>query len=160
MRESQHLTMETTPNTGMAVIMDVGNRADIHPKDKKAVGQRLALWALAKTYGCDIAEYSGPIYESMRVVGGEIEVFFTHSGGLRWHGVEPVGFEIAGDDQKFVPAQARIAGEFIVVSSELVAQPVAVRYGWGDAIEPNLFNSAGLPAAPFRTDDWPVATQP
>lgn len=159
-RESQLLTMETTPNTGMAVTMDVGNVSDIHPRNKKVVGDRLALWALTKTYGKDVGEYSGPLYESMQVVGSEIELFFTHSSELRWHSTEPIGFEIAGRDRKFWPAQARIAGEFVVVSSTMVAQPVAVRYGWGDAIEPSLFNSAGLPATPFRTDNWPVATQP
>ncbi|MCC6908421.1 MAG: beta galactosidase jelly roll domain-containing protein [Phycisphaerales bacterium] len=159
-RESQQLTMDRAPNTGMVVTMDVGNVADIHPRNKKAVGERLALWALSQTYGRSVGEYSGPIYESMRRTGGRIEVSFTHADGLNWRGDEPVGFQIAGRDRRFVPAQARIEGGRVVVWSPDVAEPAAIRYGWDDDLQPNLFNVAGLPAAPFRTDDWPVVTQP
>lgn len=159
-RESQHVTMQTAPNTGMIVTMDVGNKADIHPRNKKAVGERLALWALTKTYGKDAGEYSGPLYKSMRIVDGRVELSLTHADGLQWRGSEPIGFQIAGSDRNFVPAQARIEGNHVIVWSAEVSKPAAVRYGWGDAIEPNLFNKADLPAAPFRTDDWPVETQP
>lgn len=159
-RESQHLTMQSVPNTGMVVTMDVGNPADIHPRNKKTVGDRLALWALAKTYGAEIGEYSGPIYESMQVIGDEIEIAFTHADELRSRNGLLIGFEIAGSDWKYWPAAARITGNSVIVSSDMVREPVAVRYGWDDDLEPNLFNGAGLPAAPFRTDEWPVATRP
>ncbi len=159
-RESQLVTMETTPDTGMVVTMDVGNVRDIHPRNKKAVGRRLALWALAKTYGIDVGEYSGPLYESMKVEGERIELAFTHADGLHWRGNDAIGFEIAGSDQQFVPAQARVWGQHVVVWSRHVTEPVAVRYGWDDDAEPNLFNGADLSASPFRTDDWPVITQP
>ncbi len=159
-RESQQVTMSKAPHTGMVVTMDVGNVADIHPRNKRAVGERLALWALSQTYRQNIGEYSGPLYDSMHIVDGRIELSFTHADGLKWRGGEPVGFQIAGRDRRFVPAQARTEGSRVVVWSPQVAEPVAVRYGWDDDAQPNLFNAADLPAAPFRTDDWPVVTQP
>jgi len=158
LREAQSLTAKTAPHTGIAVIIDIGDAADIHPKDKQDVGKRLALNALAKDYGKRVA-YSGPIYRSMRKHGREISVRFEHvDRGLVAKGDKPEGFAIAGADRKWVWADAKIAGGTVVVSSPQVSNPVAVRYAW--AINPicNLYNTAGLPASPFRTDDWPGVT--
>lgn len=147
------------PNTGMAVLMDIGNPGNIHPRNKHDVGRRLALWALAKDYGRDIV-YSGPLYESMEVEGNRIRVSFSHTGsGLKTSdGEAPSHFQIAGIDRKFVEAEARLEGDSMVVWAEGVSAPVAVRYAWRDDAEPNLFNAEGLPASPFRTDGWPGMT--
>jgi sialate O-acetylesterase len=148
----------SVPNTGMAVTSDIGNLSDVHPKNKQDVGKRLALWALAKTYGHDIV-YSGPLYKSMRVEDDKIRIFFNYSdGGLMIKGTRLTCFTIAGSDRKFVEAQAVIDGNTVVVSSDKVKQPVAVRFAWSNTDEPNLFNKAGLPASLFRTDDWPGVT--
>jgi sialate O-acetylesterase len=157
--EAQLKTLTASPNTGMCVTTDIATTNDIHPPNKQDVGQRLALWALANTYGKDIV-FSGPLYESMAVEGSKIRIKFKHSdGGLAAHGDKPLShFTIAGEDQKFVPATAEIDGESVVVSSPDVAKPVAVRFGWSDTAEPNLFNKAGLPASPFRTDEFPMVT--
>ncbi len=156
--EAQRLTLERVPNTGMAVTTDIGNVKDIHPKNKQDVGRRLALWALAKTYGKDLV-FSGPLYKSMRVEGDKIHVMFDHvGGGLVAKGGELTHFTIAGQDGQFVPAKAEIDGDTVVVSSQEVSQPVAVRFGWRDDAEPNLFNKEGLPASPFRTDDLEMVT--
>jgi sialate O-acetylesterase len=158
LREAQRLTLETVPNTGMAVTTDIGNVQDIHPKNKQDVGRRLALWALAKTYGQDLV-YSGPLYESMSVEGDKIRVRFTHTGGgLVAKGGPLTHFTIAGKDGEFVPATATIEGETVVVHSDQVSDPVAVRFGWRDDAEPHLFNEAGLPASPFRTDEFAMVT--
>ena len=152
LREAQTMTLDASPNTGMAVTIDVGNETDIHPTDKKTVGERLALIALARTYGKDIP-YSGPIYKSMEAKGGKAILSFDHAdGGLKAKGDSLVGFEIAGADGKFVPAQARIDGDKVVVSAEGVADPKAVHYGWKAYTECNLYNGASLPASPFRTN--------
>ncbi|MBN2475876.1 MAG: 9-O-acetylesterase [Pirellulales bacterium] len=145
-------------NTGMAVTTDIGNFTDIHPKNKQDVGKRLALWALAKTFGQELV-YSGPLYDSMSVEGDKIRVKFQHvGGGLVAKGGPLAEFTIAGEDQKFVPAEAVIDGDAIVVHSDEVARPVAVRFAWNDTPTPNLFNKEGLPASPFRTDDFPMVT--
>ena len=158
LREAQRLALEV-PNTGMVVTTDVGDPLDIHPRDKRAVGERLARWALARTYGRELA-YSGPLYRSMEVEGGAIRVRFDHAtGGLIARDAAPTHFHVAGADRRFVAADTRVEGDALVVSSPEVPQPVAVRYAQGPADEPNLFNAAGLPAAPFRTDDWPWTTQ-
>jgi len=143
------------PNTGMAITIDVGEANDIHPKNKQDVGKRLALWALGTTYGKQLV-YSGPLFTSMAAQDGKIAVRFEHAGeGLKAAGERLKGFAIAGEDRKFVFAEAAIAGpDTIVVSSSEVAQPVAVRYAWAANPDANLFNSAGLPASPFRTDEW------
>ncbi len=155
LREAQMLTLKTA-NTGMAVTMDIGNPADIHPRNKVDVGRRLALWALAKTYGKADLVYSGPLYKSMRVEGDQIRLAFEHVGsGLACAGESLTHFTIAGADRQFHPAEARIDGETVIVSSEAVAEPVAVRFAWGAADQPNLCNQEGLPASSFRTDDWP-----
>jgi sialate O-acetylesterase len=158
--EAQLLTLKSTPHAGMAVTMDIGDVKDIHPKNKKDVGRRLALWALAKVYGREIV-YSGPIYRSMAVEGDKIRLQFDHIGGglIASGGKPPAEFTIAGADQKFVPAVAAIDGDTIVVHSDQVAQPVAVRYAWRDDAAANLANKEGLPAMPFRTDQWPGATE-
>jgi sialate O-acetylesterase len=159
LREAQLKTL-SVPNTGMVVTMDIGNVTDIHPRNKQDVGRRLAGWALSKTYGRNDLIYSGPLYESMSVEGDKIRLKFKHvAEGLVAKGEGPLtDFTIAGEDQKFVPAEAVIDGQTVVVSSKDVPQPVAVRYGWRDDAQPNLFNSAGLPASPFRTDDYPLNT--
>ncbi len=144
------------PNTGMAVTTDVGNVVDIHPKNKQEVGRRLALWALARTYGKDNVVYSGPLYKGMIVKGAEVRIVFDHVGsGLALRDGEPLTwFEIAGEDKVFVQAEVAIDGDTVVVSSDEVAEPVAVRFGWHTEAEPNLMNKEGLPASPFRTDKW------
>jgi sialate O-acetylesterase len=158
LREAQLMTL-ALPNTGMAVIIDIGEADDIHPKNKQDVGKRLALWALAKTYGKDLV-YSGPIYKSMKTEGNKIILDFEHSGGgLVASGVESLkGFAVAGADRKFVWADAKIDGETVVVSSDEIRKPAAVRYGWANNPVCNLMNKEGLPASPFRTDDWPGIT--
>ena len=144
------------PNTGMAVTVDIGNVDDIHPRNKQDVGKRLALWALAKVYGRQTTVYSGPLYKSMKIEGDKIRLSFDHVGSgltsrdgnaLNW-------FTIAGDNKEFVEAKAVIDGDTIVVSGNNVKKPVAVRFGWDELAEPNLSNKEGLPASPFRTDDW------
>lgn len=160
LREAQTLTMQNTPNVGMAVTMDIGNPKDIHPKNKQEVGRRLGLWALAKVYGRDLI-YSGPIYKSMTVEGNKVRISFDHCGsGLATRdGKPPSHFAVAGADQKFYPAQATLDGNTVVVHSPQVSQPVAVRYAWKDDAEPNLMNREGLPASPFRTDQWKGVTE-
>jgi sialate O-acetylesterase len=154
LREAQMLSMKVT-NTGMAVTMDIGNPKDIHPKNKKAVGHRLALWALAKDYGFSNAVYSGPVYKKMKIDGDKIILSFDYDEGLKTHdGKALIDFEIAGKNKKFLPAKAEIVDNQVVVSSDNVKNPVAVRYGWSDIAEPNLCNKEKLPASSFRTDDW------
>lgn len=157
LRESQTAVLAVT-NTGMAVIIDIGNTTNIHPKDKQTVGYRLALPALAKTYGVSGIVYSGPQYRSMKVDGSTVRLSFDHiDGGLiasnAIAGSMP-GFAIAGKDKKFVWAKAVIDGARVVVSSEKVPVPAAVRYAWASNPDVGLYNRAGLPATPFRTDDW------
>ncbi len=160
LREAQTMTLQL-PKTGMAVTIDVGNPRDIHPTNKQDVGHRLSLNALKLDYGQAI-EYSSPLYESVKVNGATATVTFKHTangliakdkfGYLR-------GFEMAGDDHVFYYAQATINGNQVTVSSPAVPKPVAVRYAWSNApIDANLFNSEGLPASPFRTDDWPTVS--
>ena len=151
-REAQRITVQTTPNTAMAVTTDVGEAADIHPKQKQPVGARLALAARALAYG-EKLEFSGPDYDSMSIDGNRVTLRFKHvGGGLVAKDGELRGFTIAGADGNFAPAQAKIEGETIVVSSESIAAPVAVRYGWANVPDVNLWNQAGLPASPFQTD--------
>jgi len=154
LREAQTLTL-ALPKTGMAVAIDVGEAADIHPRNKQDVGLRLALNALATTYGRKLP-YSGPLYAGMAAKGDKVCLSFKHTdGGLKVQGDEGLkGFAIAGTDRKFVWADAAIEGKKVVVSSPAVKKPVAVRYGWADNPSATLMNGAGLPASPFRTDDW------
>jgi len=160
LREAQTMTMSKLPNTGEAVIIDVGEGKDIHPRNKLTVGQRLARWALAKQYGADLACQS-PTYKSMERAAGKIILTFEHvSGGWRPFDVKnPIGFAIAGDDKQFVWAEAKVIdGTQIEVSSSTISDPVAVRYAWADNPVCNMFSGVGLPLTPFRTDDWPGVT--
>lgn len=151
-REAQFLTLAKSNNTAMAVTTDVGDPTNIHPNRKEPVGRRLALAARAVAYGEEI-EYSGPLYQSMQVKGDAITVSFSHiGGGLIAKDGALKGFTIAGADGNFVPAKAVIQGPAIVVSAEGVVDPKAVRYGWANVPDVNLFNGEGLPASPFRTD--------
>jgi sialate O-acetylesterase len=151
-REAQFLTLGKSENTAMAVTTDVGNAKDIHPTRKEPVGQRLALAARALAYGEKI-EYSGPLYQSMAAKGNKVAIGFTHTGGgLVAKDGDLKGFTIAGADGRFVPAEAVIEGSNVIVSAEGVAEPKAVRYGWENVPDVNLFNQEGLPASPFRTD--------
>jgi sialate O-acetylesterase len=145
------------PGTGMAVVTDlVDNVKDIHPQNKKDVGHRLALWALAKTYGKKDLVYSGPLYKEMKVEGDKVRLSFAHvGGGLKSRDGKPLSeFEIAGEDGKFVKAEAAIDGNTVVVHAAGVAKPAQVRFGWHKLANPNLCNKEGLPASPFRTKDW------
>ena len=183
LREAQLMTL-SLPKTGMAVIIDVGEARDIHPKNKQTVGYRLALAALKIAYGQNIV-HSGPIYDSMTIEGNKVRIKFKNVGGglvalpfkdpvtpngptlakrfgIDIKGLRPesevLGFAIAGQDKKFVWAKAKIEGDTVVVWSEKVAKPVAVRYAWENNPICNLYNKEGLPASPFRTDDWPGVT--
>ena len=143
----------------MAVAIDIGDADDIHPKNKQEVGRRLALNALAQTYEKEVV-YSGPIYRAMSVEGDKIRLQFDHvADGLVSKGGVLTGFAIAGADSQFVWAQAQIDGESVIVSSPKIKNPLAVRYAWADNPLCNLYNSAGLPALPFRTDDWDGMTR-
>jgi sialate O-acetylesterase len=156
LRESQLKTL-AVKNTAMAVAIDLGEEMDIHPRNKKSVGERLALAARATVYGEDIV-YSGPIYKSSKVENGKVQIAFDHIGsGLASGGGDLRGFAIAGEDGKFVPAQARIEEKRVIVSSPEVPDPAYARYGWDSFTDCNLYNKEGLPASPFRTDDLPMA---
>ena len=158
LREAQLMTL-SVPNTGMAVSTDIGNPDNIHPINKRELGRRLALNALAKTYGQDYLEYSGPLFKSMEIKGDKAILSFDYADyGLVVKGEKPGNFKIAGTDRKFYSADAVIEDNRIVVSSPEVSDPVAVRFGFGNTDEPNLYNAAGLPASPFRTDDWTINT--
>jgi len=158
LREAQLMTL-AEPNTAMAVAIDLGQAETVHFKNKQDVGKRLALIALAKTYGKELV-YSGPIYKSMKIEGSKVILDFDYvDGGLVAKGAEKLkGFAIAAADRKFLWADAKIIGQKVVVSSDRVKQPVAVRYGWADNPVCNLYNKAGLPASPFRTDTWDGVT--
>lgn len=158
LREAQLYVAESVPHSGLAVTIDIGEANDIHPKNKQDVGTRLALAALSTVYGRKL-ESSGPIYRKMKVEGDRIRLSFNHAdGGLIVKDGESLkGFAIAGEDGRFVWAEAVIKGKDVVVSSPEVKKPVAVRYGWADNPVCNLYNGAGLPTSPFRTDDFPPA---
>jgi sialate O-acetylesterase len=180
LREAQSMTLKLK-NTGMAVITDFGNEYDIHPTPKRPVGERLALAARARTYG-EALVYSGPMYQSVKFVGNKAVLSFDHVGGglvakelvptqerkngAAWRvkdgstGAALTGFSICGKDKVFHNAKADIVGATVVVTSDAVAEPVAVRFGWANHPLCNLFNREGLPASPFRTDDFRVSTQP
>ena len=166
LREAQLLTLKV-PHTGMAITIDVGNPNDVHPADKVDVGQRLALAARKLVYGENVVG-SGPLFQDFKVEGGKIRLRFTETGGGLTPGQQPwcapgvkpfpadkvIGFFVAGEDKKWVEAEAQIEGASVVVSNSSVAMPVAVRYGWANSPRCNLYNKEGLPASPFRTDSW------
>ena len=157
LREAQMMALKL-PNTGMAVTIDIGDEKNEHPKNKQDVGARLALAARAIAYGQKIV-YSGPIYDSMKIEGDKARISFKHvGGGLVAKGGELKGFSITCEDRKFVWADAKIDGETVVVWSEQVPKPAAVRYGWAMNPVISLCNKEGLPASSFRTDDWPGVT--
>jgi sialate O-acetylesterase len=158
LRDAQLQTVREVPNTGLAIAVDIGDEKSIHPTNKAEVGRRLSLWALAKVYGQAIA-YSGPVFEKQTIEDGAIRLSFAFADGLRPRdGSELQGFAIAGENQKFAEADATIEGNEIVVKSPQVKKPVAVRYAWKKNPVCNLVNAAGLPASPFKTDNWPDAT--
>ncbi|RDV14986.1 sialate O-acetylesterase [Pontibacter diazotrophicus] len=159
LRDSQRKSLNT-PGTGMVVVSDIGNNDDIHPRNKLDVGKRLANLALNKTYGKTERPASGPLFRDMKVEGRKVRLFFDYAeNGLVSKGKALTNFEIAGEDQNFVKADARIEGNTVVVQAKSVKNPVAVRYEWSNAVNPNLYNKAGLPASSFRTDNWPVKQQ-
>ena len=161
LREAQTMTMTVLPNTGEAVIIDIGEGKDIHPKNKQDVARRLARWALAETYKVPGITARSPLYKSMEKQGSKIVLSFDHAtGGWRPFDVaELIGFTIAGADRKFVVAKAVVLGDGrIEVWSETVGDPVAVRYAWADNPVCNMYSAAGLPLTPFRTDDFPGMT--
>lgn len=146
------------PRTGMAVTVDIGDPKNIHPINKQDVGKRLALWALGEVYGQRVPATSGPLPARHEVRGSEVVISFQHTdGGLRARDGELKGFVVAGEDRQWKPATARIEGNQVIVTSPEARQPLAVRYAWEPDPQASLFNGAGLPASPFRTDDWPEA---
>ena len=167
LREAQGMTLKKVPRTGMAIIIDVGNPNDVHPADKIDVGQRLALVARNKVYDENVVA-SGPLFQAFKIEAGKVRVTFSEVGGGLVIGQQPwlapkvtpfpkdklIGFFIAGEDKKWVEADASIDGDSVLVSSSQIANPVAVRYGWANSPRCNLYNKEGLPASPFRTDDW------
>ena len=158
LREAQDIAARVTSNTGMAVTIDIGDANDIHPKNKQEVGRRLALQAMNKTYGMPVL-CSGPVYEGYEIDGNIIRIRFSSVGkGLVAKGDALEGFAIAGADRNFHWGEARIVGNCVEVTCKDVERPVAVRYAWANNPVGNLFNADGLPAGPFRTDDWPGVT--
>jgi sialate O-acetylesterase len=158
LRDAQLWTAKTVPDTGLAVTIDVGDPKNLHPPRKAEIGERLTLWALGTTHERKIV-YSGPIYDSMKISGNEVHIRFRYVGdGLEARGDALKGFSIAGVDRKFHWAEARIEGNGVVVSSKEVSAPAAARYAWANSPNCNLYNKNGLPASPFRTDDWPGAS--
>jgi sialate O-acetylesterase len=155
LREAQAQVAAELPSIGMSVGIDIGDMM-IHPPNKRDIGRRLALVALEKAY-LQPVESSGPRYDSMKIEGATLRISFTHAAGLTSKGGAPKNFAIAGAGKLFVSADARIEGDTIIVSSPQVSEPVAVRYAWGDnPANCNVYNASDLPAAPFRTDDWPL----
>lgn len=159
LREAQAMTARSIPNSGLAVTIDIGDPGNIHAGDKKDVGERLALWALVKDYG--IAQpCSGPVFDHAEALPGAFKLYFTHAdGGLTAKGGKPGEFSVAGADHKWFWADGKIEGDTVVVASAHVQNPLAVRYAWQANPVATLFNGAGLPAVPFRTDDWPGVTE-
>lgn len=153
LREAQLKAMDHISNGAMVVTADVGSNKTIHPPNKTIVAERLANCALAQTYDKDVACY-GPLYKSFKADDGQIEVRFKHNEGLYLKDSATQNFEIAGEDQVFYPAEAHIEGGKLLLKNEKVKEPVAARYGFKNYFEGNLFNEAGLPASPFRTDNW------
>jgi len=158
-RDAQLYVYQQTANTGMAVTTDNGDSLDIHPRNKELVGKRLSLWALRNEYGKKDIIVSGPLYKTMKVEGDKIRISFDFDKGLIAKDGDLKEFTIAGDNQQFVPANAKIEGNTVVVWSDAIKNPKAVRFAWKNVPHPNLYNGAGLPASPFRTDDWKLTTE-
>jgi len=156
-REAQAKGMSTTPNTGMAVLMDAQSPGSIHPPKKRDAGERMALWALAKTYGMDKMQYRSPELKSLEIEGRVAVLIFDMNAdpGLTTYGKEIQNFVIAGKDKRFYPAKAAYLNNKVYVFSPNVAEPVAIRYCWDDTSATELFTVEGnLPVSSFRTDDW------
>ena len=158
-RDAQLYVYHTVPFTGMAVTTDNGDSLDIHPRNKELVGKRLAAWALRNEYGQKQLITSGPLYNSMRIEKNKIRIFFDFDKGLYAKDGQLSEFTIAGEDSIFVPAKAVIEGNTVLVWSDAVQQPKAVRFAWRNIPSADLYNAAGLPASPFRTDKWKLKTQ-
>ncbi len=157
LQEAQFKTFRTVANTGMVVVSDIGNIKDIHPRNKLDVGKRLARWAMSETYRLNDIIPSGPLYSHYLVEDEYIRIYFDYARtGLECRGKELTHFAIAGADRKFKPARAVIDGQTVLVSHPEIKHPLAVRFAFTNNAEPNLFNGIGLPAGPFRTDEWPV----
>jgi sialate O-acetylesterase len=155
LREAQLKALPEIPNAGMAVSMDVGEERNIHPPDKTIIAKRLLYWALAKTYGYKGVPYSGPVYKSMSVAADTVKLSFDHAAnGLTTFGKPLSNFEVAGADKVFHPANAWITSSGIFLKSDEVKNPVAARYAFGSWVVGTLYNTEGLPASSFRTDDW------
>jgi sialate O-acetylesterase len=155
LRDAQRKAMKTIPNSGMAVLMDTGEENNIHPANKKAAGQRLAYWALGKTYGVKGFTYASPTYDHMEIKDSTIVISFDHvPNGITSFGAALTCFEIAGKDKNFYPATAILGRKSVTVSSPEVKDPVAVRYAFKDFVKGDLFGTNGLPVSSFRTDDW------
>jgi sialate O-acetylesterase len=159
LREAQAQVARGIRNGGLAVAIDIGEAGDIHPKNKQDVGKRLALQALDRIYKVPDLVSSGPEYSTVVIEGAVARIKFNHAAGLTVRGDKLLGFAICGEDRKWVWADAKIEGDTVLVSAALVPNPVAVRYGWSVNTRANLFNAAGLPAIPFRTDTFPLATR-
>ncbi len=158
-REAQLMTLQNTPNTGMAVTTDIGDSTNIHPTNKQEVGRRLSFWALSNDYGFHDLVFSGPVYENVVFDGRKAIISFKHTGGgLVVKGDSLTHFTMAGADAVFHPANAHIEGDKIVVTCNEVDRPESVRFAWNYFPVHNLYNKEGLPASPFRTDDWPGKT--
>jgi sialate O-acetylesterase len=155
LREAQQRALQLIPNAGMVVSLDVGQEKSIHPPDKITISKRLAYWALAKTYKRKGLSFTSPYYSSMKVTGSSVTLRFDNAvNGLTSFGKPIINFEVAGADQVFYPAEARIQGDGIRVTCDKVKEPIAVRYGYKDWVEGEVYNTEGLPLAPFRTDAW------
>ena len=156
LREAQLIISETVPDTGLAVLMDCGEKNCIHPRNKKSAGERLAYIALAKNYGFPELPYTAPVYRETEFRDGKAIISFDRLGmGFDAYGNQPTGFELAGADRVFHPAEAKISrNNTIEVSSDEVAEPVAVRYAFKGFITGSLFGANGLPVSSFRSDDW------
>lgn len=160
LRDAQRKSLDVV-NTGMAVTMDIGDPEDIHPVNKHDVGERLALWALAKDYGQTSVKHSGPLFRSMIIDNNKAILIFDHAeNGLVLKSSGSTGFEIAGTDRRFYPANVEISGNSVIASAKEVKAPVAVRYAFHNGDEATLFNAEGIPASSFRTDDWLILTVP
>lgn len=155
LREAQFKASKEIPNSGMAVLMDIGEENSIHPMDKEKGGNRLAFQALSKTYGVEGFEFESPKFKAMEIKDNSVTVSFDDApNGITAYGKEVTGFEIAGEDKIFYPAKTEVRRKSVVLTSEKVAKPVAVRYLWKDFAKAELFSTGGLPVSSFRTDEW------
>lgn len=155
LRDAQRKAMEIIPSSGMAVLLDCGEKDNIHPRNKEAAGTRLALWALAETYGLKGFSYKNPTVNEISIDGSVVTVSFNDAEeGITSYGKEVTLFEVAGENKRFYPAKVKVRTKSLLISSPEVKKPVAVRYAFKDYVKAELFNNFGLPLSSFRTDDW------